>query len=126
MPSDFTVRAQPVFWNNKKIDTLMSGTFNADNKSQSLFVNGKYVGESDGPFVGEMTLEYIQPEDPTSVNIVSDMLSKKKITMLVPLGSAGTLGVQIGHIIGGSLKWSSETGMFSGDVKLRFGDPELI
>ena len=125
MGASFTVRGQPVFYNNAKFAEVTGAGIKFNMNSQPLYPDAGYAGESEGAIVCELTITAIRPEEAPSVDWIKDALARRRIPFDIPIGGGQVLLADSAKFISGDLNWKNESGMFEGSLTYRFGEPHI-
>lgn len=116
------IRPFPIYYKNKKIAEVNSGTYDIAPGDEAQIGTDGYLGHSDGATITKIDATVIVPVKGLGVTILADVLAKKYVSVgIVADGKSHQMDMRITHL---AYDWDSKTGRAQGKVTFEGGAPD--
>jgi hypothetical protein len=119
-------RHASIFLYSKKIGKCSGGTYRLTSATEAQFNDDGYAGESEAPFMLEITANTIEQVGSSGIDVMQIMLQRKQITLTYATLEGKIHESKLCRATQCETTWSGQNGTHTGSYTFRGPPPKLV
>ena len=119
-------RHASIYLDGRKVGKATGGTYRPSSASEAQFNDDGYAGESEAPFMTELTANTIEPVGSTGADLIAIMLRRNRVELAVTPLEGKIHQIKNVAVTAAETTWSAQNGTHTGSYTFRGPPPKLI
>lgn len=115
-----------IYIDGKKLGKATGGSYTPSSASEAQYNDDGYAGESEAPFMTEVTADTIEPIGSSGLDLTSTMLRRTYVNLAVATVENRIHQIDNMRVVRAETRWTNNNGVKTGSYTFRGGVPKIV